>query len=155
MKGRRAQVGDFRALCRGGLWVARREGKENPKPGRAARRAGGDVRRRAPRRGGGGGRRGQGGAAGPVPGAEPGRRERGRSPGRLHRHPRQLQPRGERRQVGGGPDPRQAPPPARPAPAYRAVGVPPPPRVSEECGQGRVVSLGGKPKLRKGAASSF
>lgn len=94
MRGRRAQVGDFRALCRGGLWVARREGKENPEAGRAARRAGGDVRGRAPRRGGGSRRRGQGGAAGPVPGAEPGRGERRRSPGRLHRHPRQLQPRG-------------------------------------------------------------
>jgi hypothetical protein len=82
MKGRRAQEGDFRALCRGGLWVARREGKENPEAGRAARRAGGGyVRGRAPRRGGGGGRRGQGGAAGPVPGTEPGRGKRGRSPG--------------------------------------------------------------------------
>lgn len=125
MRGRRAQVGDFRALCRGGLWVARREGKENPEAGRAARRAGGDVRGRAPRRGGGSRRRGQGGAAGPVPGAEPGRGERRRSPGRLHRHPRQLQPRGERRQVGGGPDPRQAPPPARPGPSLSGGGSSP------------------------------
>lgn len=114
---RRSEAAEFRALWRGGLWVARPGGRKEPGGcDRAARGAGGDVRRRPARRGGGGSRRGRGGAAGPVPGAEPGRGERGRSPGRLHRHPGQLQSRGERRQVGGRTRPPPGPTPAPPLP---------------------------------------
>lgn len=113
---RHSETADFRALWRGGLWVVHSGGTE--KPGvcdRATRRACGDVRGRTPRRRSGGGRGGRGGAAGPVPGAEPGRGECGRSLGRLHRHQGYLQSRGERPQVGR-PDPTLPRPHPRPAP---------------------------------------